>query len=56
MQVLGTMHSVPLKWESHGDTIQGCEACIPPTNDMGMLRKGVFLDLNNFDEDQTEWS
>ena len=40
-QLLKAMYGVPLKWEMHGDTIQWCEACIPPTSELRLLRKAV---------------
>ena len=56
MQLLKSMYGVPLKWEAHGPTVQWCEACIPPTAELRLLRKGVVLDLNDYDRDQAEWS
>ena len=55
-QLLRSMYRVPLKWEVHGATVQWCEATIPNTRDLRLLRKGVVLDLNFFSAYEAEWA
>ena len=55
-ELLRSMYQVPPKWELHGATVQGCEASIPPTRDLRLLRKGVVLDPNFFSLEEAEWS
>ena len=55
-QLLRSMYRLPLKWEVHGATVQWCEAAIPNTRELRLLRKGVVLDLNCFSADEAEWA
>ena len=55
-ELFRSMYQVPLKWEVHGATVQWCEASIPPTRDLRLLRKGVVLDLNFFSREEAERS
>ena len=56
LELLRSMYQVPLKWGEHGAAVQWCEASIPPTRDLRLLRKGVVLDLNFFSPEEAEWS
>ena len=55
-ELLKSMYQVPLKWEVHTDTMQWCEASIPPTSGLRLLWEGVVLDLHNFCSDEAEWA
>ena len=56
MQLLKAMYGVPLKREEHGEKILWCEACVPDTTELRLLRKGVVLNLEDNMYDQAEWA